>query len=140
MHIIQATCLCLSIIGVLPVIVLCAGVAGCLMHVFALQPRKMLMYGLLKSMPYALYSGYLFVCRFAEYLTDKVPHRLLQTSVPANVYCMLIRTLAQEAVPSDRAKACESLCGGKPSLLAPTLGNSAPWLVYGIYSVKITAC
>ena len=84
--------------------------------------------------------GYLFVCRFAEYLTGKVLHKPLQTSVPANVYCLLIRTLAQEAVPSDRAKACESLCGGKPSLLAPTLGNSAPWLVYGIYSVKITAC
>ena len=65
--------------------------------------------------------GYLFVCRFAEYLTDKVPHRLLQTSVPANVYCLLIRALAQEAVPSDRAKACESLCGGKPSLLARPL-------------------
>ena len=84
--------------------------------------------------------GYLFVCRFAEYLTGKVPHKHLQASVPANVYCFLIRALAQEAVPSDRAKVCESLCGGKPSLLAPTLGNSAPWPVYGIYSVKITAC
>ena len=82
------------------------------------------MYGLIKSVPRAFvqatYLGYLFVRRFAEYLTDKVPHRPLQTSVPANVYCLLIRTLAQEAVPRDRAKACESLCGGKPSLLAPT--------------------
>ena len=61
---------------------------------------------------------YVFVRRFTEYLTDKVPHRPLQTSVPANVYCLLVRTLAQEAVPSDRAKARESLRGGKPSLLA----------------------
>ena len=65
--------------------------------------------------------GYLFVCRLAEYLTGKVPHRPLQTSVPANVYCLLIRTLAQEAVPSNRAKACEPLCGGKLSLLARPL-------------------
>ena len=112
--------------------------------IFALQPKGMLMYGLLKSVPYVLYSGYLFrllVCTQVCRVPDRQgPNRLLQTSVPANVYCLLIRTLAQEAVPSDRAKACESLCGGKPSLLVPTLGNSAPWPVYGIYSVKITAC
>ena len=30
------------------------------LHIFALQPKGMVMYGLLKSMSYALYSGYLF--------------------------------------------------------------------------------
>lgn len=53
------------------------------------------------------YSGQPFVHRFADYLTDKTPHSPLQACVPAKVYSLLIRKLAQEAAPSHRAKPCE---------------------------------
>lgn len=54
--------------------------------------------------------------RFADYLTGKMSCSPPQASVPAKVYSLLIRKLAQEAAHSFRAKPCEWV--GGPSLLA----------------------